>query len=192
MKLIRRRNTIYSVPKISQLNVKWAAFNRITHERHFLPRETSNKKKSAFSAPQMLLEFSGRLPMRATGGVTHKTKADWEITPMKNNEAVRAKSAGFAISLLGVKLFINPPERPYSRTDMILHPKIVQNNSKQICGWILMREDNRRWTFSQEEALLWIMESYFDKKRQLKVKNIIKMDLLLTNMKLLASEDINR
>lgn len=35
---------------------------------------------------------------------------------MKNNEGIGAKSAGFAISLLGFKLFINPPVRPDSCT----------------------------------------------------------------------------
>lgn len=35
---------------------------------------------------------------------------------MKNNEGVREESAGFAISLRGVKLFINPPVRPNSCT----------------------------------------------------------------------------
>ncbi len=39
--------------------------------------------------------------------------------------------------------------------------------------WFLMWEDNRG-TFSLEEALLWIMDSYFDQKRRFKVKNVIK------------------
>ncbi len=30
--------------------------------------------------------------------------------------------------------------------------------------------DNRGWIFSLEEALLWIMESYFGQKQQFKVK----------------------
>ncbi len=34
-----------------------------------------------------------------------------------------------------------------------------QNSSKQISWWILIWEDNRRWTFSLEEAILWIMDT---------------------------------
>ncbi len=45
-----------------------------------------------------------------------------------------------------------------------LQVKRVQNSSKQICWWILMGENNRGWTFSLEEALLWIMDSYFHQK----------------------------
>ncbi len=48
--------------------------------------------------------------------------------------------------------------------------KTVQNSSKQICLWILMWEDKKRWTFSPEEALLWIMNSNIGQKRQFKVK----------------------
>ncbi len=40
--------------------------------------------------------------------------------------------------------------------------------------------DNRRWTFSLEEVLLWIMYSYFSWKQWLEFKNIL-MDLFLTN-----------
>ncbi len=41
--------------------------------------------------------------------------------------------------------------------------------------------DNRRWTFSLEETLLWLMDSYF---------SALMMDLFLTNMQLLF-QDIN-
>ncbi len=41
--------------------------------------------------------------------------------------------------------------------------------------------DNTRWTFSLEEALLWIMDSYFSQKQWFKVKNILMMELFLTN-----------
>ncbi len=40
--------------------------------------------------------------------------------------------------------------------------------------------DNREWTFYLDEALL--MDSYFMQKQQLEVKNMIKVDLFLTNM----------
>ncbi len=53
-----------------------------------------------------------------------------------------------------------------------------------------MCEDNSRWAFSLEEALLWIMYSYFDKKQQFGGKNII-MHLFLTNKQLFVSQDIN-
>ncbi len=47
--------------------------------------------------------------------------------------------------------------------------------------------DNRRWTFSLEEALLWIMDSYFSWKQWFEVKNLLMMDLF----QLLASQDVN-
>ncbi len=37
----------------------------------------------------------------------------------------------------------------------------VQNSSKQIFWWILMWQDNRGWTLSPEEVLLWIIDWYF-------------------------------
>ncbi len=37
--------------------------------------------------------------------------------------------------------------------------------------------DNRRWTFSLEEALLWIMDSYFSQNQWFDVKNVFMMDL---------------
>ncbi len=43
--------------------------------------------------------------------------------------------------------------------------------------------DNRRWTFSLEEALLWIMDSYFGQKQQIEV---LMMDLFH-----LSSQDVN-
>ncbi len=50
-----------------------------------------------------------------------------------------------------------------------------------------MWEENRRWTFSLQEALLWIIDSYFGQKQQFKVKT----SLFLTSMQLLASQDMN-
>ncbi len=40
-----------------------------------------------------------------------------------------------------------------------LQAKTVQNHSKQICWKILVWEDNRGWTFSLDEAILYIMDS---------------------------------
>ncbi len=42
-----------------------------------------------------------------------------------------------------------------------------------------------------KETLLWIMVSYFGYKRRFKVKNILMMNLFLTNVHLLTSQDIN-
>ncbi len=83
-----------------------------------------------------------------------------QIEQSRQWRTMREKSAGFAISLLGVKLFIKPSWEAIFTYRYNFTSKIVQNNSKQI------------W-------LLWIMDSYFDKKCQLRVLNIIKMDLLL-------------
>ncbi len=48
--------------------------------------------------------------------------------------------------------------------------------------------DNRRWTFTLDEALLLIMDLYFGHKWWF--KNVL-MNLFLTNAQLLASQDIN-
>ncbi len=79
-------------------------------------------------------------------------------------------------------------ERNMHRSSTVYKQKIVQNSSKQICWWILMREDNRGWTFSLEEVLLWIME-YFGQKQGLKLKQY--NDGFLTNMQLFTSQDVN-
>ncbi len=47
-----------------------------------------------------------------------------------------------------------------------------------------MWEDNRRWTFTPDEELLW---TYFGQKQGFEVKNILMMDLFYTNMQLLAT-----
>ncbi len=48
-------------------------------------------------------------------------------------------------------------------------------------------KDNRRWSFSLEEALLWIMDSYFSWKQRFEVKNALMMGLF----QLLSSQDVN-
>ncbi len=60
----------------------------------------------------------------------------------------------------------------YAQIKHCLKVKTVQNSSKQICWWILMCEDNRGWTFSPEEALLWIKDSYFGWKQRFEIKNV--------------------
>ncbi len=47
--------------------------------------------------------------------------------------------------------------------------------------------DNRRWTFSLEEALLWIIDLYFSRKQWFEVKIILMLDLF----QLLSSPDVN-
>ncbi len=44
--------------------------------------------------------------------------------------------------------------------------------------------DSDQTTFSLEVALLWIMDSYFGQKSHFEVKNVLMMDLFLTNMQL--------
>ncbi len=56
--------------------------------------------------------------------------------------------------------------------------------------WFLMWEDNRG-TFSLEEALLWIMDSYFDKKRRFKVKNVIKLRICFIQTCSFSLQDIH-
>ncbi len=42
--------------------------------------------------------------------------------------------------------------------------------------------DSDKTTFSLEEALLWIMDSYFSQKQRFEVKNILMMDLFLKHV----------
>ncbi len=70
--------------------------------------------------------------------------------------------------------------------------KTVLNNSKLICWWILMWEDNRGWSFFLlKEALLWTMDSHSGQKWQFKAKNTLIMNLFLTNTQLFTSQDVN-
>ncbi len=57
--------------------------------------------------------------------------------------------------------------------------------NKYVAGFWCDVRDNRRWTFSPEEVLLWIMDSFFGQK-QFEVKNVL-MDL----SQLLSSPDVN-
>ncbi len=64
----------------------------------------------------------------------------------------------------------------YAQNNHRLQVKTIQNSSKQICQRILMWEDNSKLTFSLEEVLLWIMDSYFGQKRWFKVKCLEKLN----------------
>ncbi len=46
-------------------------------------------------------------------------------------------------------------------------------------------------TNAPEKAKLWIEDSYFSQKTRFEVQNILMVDLFLTNMQLLASQDVN-
>ncbi len=59
------------------------------------------------------------------------------------------------IALSSEKVVLSESGAKYAQIKHCLQVK--QNRSKQICRWILVWEDNRRWTFSLEEVLLWIM-----------------------------------
>ncbi len=50
----------------------------------------------------------------------------------------------------------------YAQIKHCLQVKTVQNSR---CRWILMWEDNKGWTSSPEEVLLWIMDCNFGQKR---------------------------
>ncbi len=51
--------------------------------------------------------------------------------------------------------------------------------------------DNRRWTFSTEGRVIMDYGCTFWPKWGFEVKNILMMDLFLTNMQLLSSQDVN-
>ncbi len=46
----------------------------------------------------------------------------------------------------------------YAQMKHHLQAKTGENSSKQICGWILMWEENSRLHFSLQEILWWIMD----------------------------------
>ncbi len=51
--------------------------------------------------------------------------------------------------------------------------------------------DNRRWTFSPEEALLRIMESYFSQEQWIEGKKHLYGIFFYTNTLLFTSQDVN-
>ncbi len=68
--------------------------------------------------------------------------------------------------------------------------KTVQNCSKQV-WWSLVWWTTWDVFFSLEQALLWIMDSYFDQKWWFEIKNILIMDLFpQTSKQLFTSQDI--
>ncbi len=48
-------------------------------------------------------------------------------------------------------------------------PRVCTVTIIERCWWILMREDNRGWTYSQEKVLLCIMDSCFSWKQQVQM-----------------------
>ncbi len=91
------------------------------------------------------------------------------------------------ISLSGEKLISSELREKYAHI-IYKWKQLIENSSKQICEWILMWEDNRRFTLSLEEALLWFMDWYFSRKQYFEVKNVLMMDLFLTNTHLSISQ----
>ncbi len=61
------------------------------------------------------------------------------------------KSSIHNIAFSGENVILSESGEKYAQ---IKQERTVQNCSRQI--WIMMWEDNREWTFSLEEALLWI------------------------------------
>ncbi len=51
--------------------------------------------------------------------------------------------------------------------------------------------DSDEMTFSLEKKILWIEDSYLVRNNGLTVKNVLMMDLFLTNIQLLSSQDVN-
>ncbi len=77
-------------------------------------------------------------------------------------------------------------ERNLHRSSTVYEPEQLETNM-----WLRFDvRDNNRWTFSLEEALLWIMDSYFGRKLRVEVKKIL-MDLFLNNTHILSSQDVN-
>ncbi len=73
----------------------------------------------------------------------------------------------FIITLLPVKKCSGlNQERNLHQIKQRLQDKTALN--KYVGGFYV--RDNRRWTFSLEEALLWIMDSHFSGKQQFEVK----------------------
>ncbi len=68
--------------------------------------------------------------------------------------------------------------------------KTVQNSSKHICGCSDVR-DNRRSSFSLEEALLWIIEScILSRSEGLEIKHLFDGFVSYTTQ-LFTSQDVN-
>ncbi len=60
----------------------------------------------------------------------------------------------------GEQVIVFESDEKYAQTKHHLQVRTVQNSSKQLCLWI-MWEDNREWTFTLDEVLLWIMEVFW-------------------------------
>ncbi len=80
----------------------------------------------------------------------------------------------------------------YAQNKHCLQTKTVQNSAEQICWWILIREDSRRWTFYviMDYRIQFWPEMVISSKK----KNILMdswMMVSLTKKQLFASQDIN-
>ncbi len=73
---------------------------------------------------------------------------------------------------------------------------IIHNNASSIVisplldqGFIRLTRDSNKMTFSLKKAILEV--SYVSWKQRIEVKNIVMMDLFLTNAQLFILQDIN-
>ncbi len=69
-----------------------------------------------------------------------------------------------------------------------MHTLLCENSSEQI-WWILIWEDNTRWSFSLNEALLWTC--ILARSNSFKLKTFVMVDLFLTNTQLFTLQDVN-
>ncbi len=78
---------------------------------------------------------------------------------------------------------------PSESKQLIKTIKIVQNSSKLNIVVETLCEKTTEDLFPLKEALFSIMGSYFSQKQWFEAKNILMMDLFLTNVQLLTSQD---
>ncbi len=87
-------------------------------------------------------------------GIVHpKTKICWKCT---HPQAIQ-----------NVDEFVSLSEQIWRNLVLLTSGSYAVNGSKH-CQWILMREDNKRWTFPWRKC--WVVDLYFDQKWQFKVK----------------------
>ncbi len=89
------------------------------------------------------------------------------------------------IASSGEKVISSESGEKYAQIKHRLQAKIVQN--KCVGGFWCERTITGYGLFSLEKALFWIIDSYFSPKQWFDIKNILMMDLFLTNKQLSLS-----
>ncbi len=56
--------------------------------------------------------------------------------------------------------------------------------------WAYFSPNSDETTFSQDKLVLWIEDSYFSWKQQFEVKNVLMINLLITNIHFFASQEV--